>query len=296
MKHFFDVSVTKYSSQKNYSVYRPSSLNNPKDNSVMFVTEGYIQYAEVLSRCSNCLVYWPYKIEIPNEIVNKHVFVLCENPHNSYCTFFIENNITNLPPIEMVKNVNGAFISPNARIGENCKIFPGCYIGGEVVIGNGTYIGTGTKLLGRVTIGNNVIIRENTVIGADGLTTDRGSDGRATTMPQFGGVVIEDDVIIGALTSICRGAIDDTIIQRGAKISNHVSISHNVNIGPDTFIVGETILFGSASTGSKAWISGNVTIREGRHIGDKAKIGMGSVVTKDVEDNSIVKGNPAKPI
>ena len=113
-------------------------------------------------------------------------------------------------------------------------------------------------------------------------------------MPQFGRIILEDNVQIGALTVIARGAIDDTIIKKGAKIDNSSFVSHNVVIGEDTFVVGETILFGSSSVGSQTLISGNSTIRDGRHVGAKAKVGMGSVVIRDVEDGAVVKGNPAK--
>ena len=132
------------------------------------------------------------------------------------------------------------------------------------------------------------------MIGADGLSTDRDQNGRALTMPQFGGVILEDDVQIGALTVIARGAIDDTIIKRGSKIDNSSFISHNVIVGEDTFVVGETIMFGSSSTGKQAYISGNATIRDGHHIGDKAKVGMGAVVVENVADGAVVKGNPAR--
>ena len=113
-------------------------------------------------------------------------------------------------------------------------------------------------------------------------------------MPQFGGVVIEDGVQIGALTVIGRGAIDNTILRRGTKIDNSTFISHNVIIDEDTFVVGESIMFGSSSTGKQVYISGNSTIRNGCHIGDKAVVGMGSVVVKNVGNGAVVKGNPAK--
>ena len=171
---------------------------------------------------------------------------------------------------------------------------PGAYIGGEVELGDNCYIGAGARLVGEIHAGNNVVIRENSVVGADGLSTDRDEDGKALTMPQFGGVILGDDVQIGALTVIARGAIDYTIIGRGAKIDNSTFISHNVVLGEDTFVVGETIMFGSSSTGERAFISGNATIRDGRHVGTDAKVGMGAVVVKNVEDGAVVKGNPAK--
>lgn len=294
MKSYFDVSVTTYDSKMAFHVYRPASLSEPKDNAVMFVTEKYIDQAEKLHECTNCLVFWPEDVEVPEDIRARHCVVKSQSPRKSYCLFYRENNITNYPVKEKYKVIDGAFIAETAIIGKDCTIMPGAYIGGEVVMGNHCYVGTGTRLVGEIHIGNNVIIRENTVIGADGLSTNRDETGKAITMPQFGGVSIEDDVQIGALTVIARGAIDNTIIRRGSKVDNSAFISHNVILGENTFIVGETIMFGSSSTGDRAFISGNATIRDGRHVGTDAKVGMGAVVVKNVEDGAVVKGNPAK--
>lgn len=294
MKKYFSVNVSKYVEGKNFDVFRPASLNNPKDNAVMFIGEKYMSQAEALLKCKECLVFWPQNVEIPLEIKEKHAVCLVENERYGYCSFFRDNNITYYPPIEDYEVVNGAYIVKSASIGKNSTILPGVYIGGEVEIGDNCYIGTGTRIVGEVHIGSNVVIRENTVIGADGLSTDRDEYGRALTMPQFGGVIIEDDVQIGALSVIARGAIDNTVLKRGSKIDNSVFISHNVVIGEDSFVVGETIMFGSSSTGKQSFISGNSTIRDGRHIGDNAVVGMGSVVVKDVDNNTVVKGNPAR--
>lgn len=294
MKEFFKVDASKYDSSKNYFVVRPSSLNNPKDNSVMFVTEGYIDKWKAVLRVRECIVIWPESKEIPSELSELHAVILHREPRLGFAEFFRDNGITyNREPVSF-KTVNGAFICDGAKIGSNCKIFAGAYIDSEVVIGDNCYIGSGVKLIGSVKIGNNCIIRENTVIGSDGLTTRRDKNGKIVTIPQFGGVTIEDNVQIGALTVIGKGAIDDTVIHSGSRVDNSCFISHNVQIGEDTLVVGETIMFGSSSTGKQAYISGNSTIREGIAIGEKALIGMGSVVVKPVPDGAVVKGNPAK--
>ncbi len=294
MKEYFRVNVSKYIPGKDFDVVRPASLNNPKDNAVMFVTDKYGKDAAALMKCNNCLVFFSDKLAVPNTIQERHAVVICSKAQNAYCMFFRENGITYYPDIEDFVVVNGAYIAKTARIGDKCIILPGAYVGGNISIGSNCYIGSGARLVGDVTVGNNVIIRENTVIGADGLSTNRDQNGKGLTVPQFGGIVIEDDVQIGALTVIARGAIDDTVIKRGSKIDNSVFISHNVVLGEDTFVVGETIMFGSSSTGNQAFISGNSTIRDGRHIGTKSIVGMGAVVVKDVEDGGLVKGNPAK--
>ncbi len=295
MKHYFDVHVNKYLDNRDFSVYAPSSLDHPKDNTVMMVTSGFVNRADSLAQVRNCLVFWPEELDVPQEIEERHAVVKCSNPHLEFCRFFQTNQITNHPTPCEYEVINGAYICKGAVIGEEAVIFPGVYIGPEVTIGKHVYIGSGTKLLGKVIIGNNVVIRENTVIGADGLSTDRDENGKAVTMPQFGGVILEDDVQIGANTVIGRGAIDDTVICTGSKIDNCCFISHNVHIGADTFIVGESIMFGSSSTGEQVYISGNATIRNGIHIGSKSLVGMGAVVLKDVADQSVVVGNPAKP-
>lgn len=294
MKKYFNVNVEKYVKEKQFIIHRVASLNNPKDNAVMFIMDKYLDKIQTFSMVRECLVFWPKNIEIPQEINRVHAIVKCEDPHKEFARFFTDNNITYFPELEEMEVDNGAYISPNAKIGKNCKIFPGAYIGGQVEIGDDVYIGSGVKLLGEVYIGNKVIIRENTVIGADGLTTDRDEEGHALTLPQFGSVVLEDEVQIGANTVIARGAIDETRICRGVKIDNQTFISHNVKIGEDSFIVGETIMFGSSEVGKKCLISGNSTLMNGVYVGAESIVGAGAVVTKSVSKKSIVKGNPAR--
>ena len=295
MKNYFCVNVSKYNATYSFEVKRPASLNKPKNNSVMFILDGYVaDKADVLKKVNECLIYWPDTIEIPLDISQNNLVIRCNNPHTEYCKFFRDNNIVNIQNKIEFDYVSGAFISKKAIIGENVTIMPGVFIGNDVVVGDNSYIGSGAKIIGEVLIGKNVVIKENAIIGADGLTTDRDVDGSAITMPQFGSVIIEDNVQIGANTVIARGAIDETIIHKGAKIDNLCFISHNVEIGENTFVVGETIMFGSSSTGKNSMISGNSTIRNGIHIGEEALVGMGSVVTKNVSNKTIVKGNPAK--
>lgn len=294
MKEYFRVNVRKYCPDKDFDVVRPASLNKPKSQAVMFIMEKYMDQTAAFSEVENCLVFWPESVEIPDGIKERHAVYKVAEPHKEFARFFCDNGITYLPELEEYELINGAYIAKGAVIGRNCRIFPSAYIGSEVTMGDNVYIGSGAKLLGEIHIGNNVVIRENAVIGADGLTTDRDENGKALTIPQFGGVILEDDVQVGALTVIGRGAIDNTTIKRGSKIDNSCFISHNVQIGEDAFVVGETIMFGSSSLGDQGYISGNATIRDGRHVGSKAKVGMGAAVTRDVEDGAVVKGNPAR--
>lgn len=293
-REFFKVNVKQYSDNLNFEVVRPSSLNYPQNNSVMFLMEKYIADWEKLLSVRECLIFWPQAISLPQRLSEHHAIVCCENTRLEFCNFFKRNNIRNLPVHEKMANINGACVSENATIGDGTVIMPGAYISGQVKTGKNCYIGAGVKLMGQIDMGNNVVIRENSVLGSDGLSTDRDAKGSVVTMPQFGGIKIGDHVDIGANCVIARGAIDDTVICSGCKLDNSVFISHNVHLGKDTLIVGETIMFGSSSTGERAYISGNSSIRNKIRLGSDTIIGMGAVVTKNVEDGKVVLGNPAR--
>lgn len=293
-KKYFSIDISKYDSTKKYEVVRPASLSNPKDNAVMFVTEGFISHWESVLTVKDCLVIWPETIPVPEELSKRHAVLLSKEPRYGFAQFFYDNKVTYNTTPKPFDVVNGAYICKGATIGENTVIFPGAYIDSDVTIGDNCYIASGVRIVGHVKIGNDCIIRENTVIGSDGLTTRRDATGKVITIPQFGGVLIEDNVQIGANTVVCKGAIDDTTICSGTRIDNETFISHNVRIGKDTLIVGETLMMGSSSTGERVFISGDSVIRDGVRIGDDAFIGMGSVVVKPVADGVIVKGNPAK--
>lgn len=296
MKEFFKVPAAKYDPAKDYAVVRPASLDCPKNNSVMFVTHQYIDRWEAVLEVKECIVIWPKDEPVPDRLSQQHAVILHHEPRLGFAEFFRDNHITYNHRPAAYQVINGAYICEGAVIGNHCTIFPGAYIDSEVIIGDNCYIGSGVKLLGSVKIGNHCIIRENAVIGADGLTTRRDGDGRVVTIPQFGGVTVGNNVQIGALTVVAKGAIDDTVIRAGSRIDNCCFISHNVQVGEDTLVVGETIMFGSSSTGRQAFISGNSTIRDGVSVGNGAFVGMGSVVVKPVPDGGIVKGNPARGI
>lgn len=294
MSTFFNVNASKYVAGKDFCVVRPASLNRPQDHAVMFIMKERIEQAAAFSGVKECLIFWPDSEPVPEELGRLHAVVPCDNPKLCYCRFFRDNHIDNLPRKEAFDVVDGAYIAKGARIGANATVMPGAYIGGEVVLGDNVYIGAGAKLLGRISVGNNVVIRENAVIGSDSLTTDREADGSAVTMPQFGSVVIEDNAQIGANTVVNRGAIDETRIGSGAKISGACYVSHNVQIGKNAFIVGETMLLGSSSVGADCLVSGNCVVNVATSVGENSTIGMGSVVTRDIPDRVIAFGTPAK--
>lgn len=294
LKEFFCIDASAYDETKSFQVVRPASLLNPKNNAVLFVTEEFMKYWEEVLNVEECIVIWPENQPVPEKLAKKHAVILSKEPRYGFAQFFHENHVTyNVMP-KPYQMKNGAMICEGAEIGEGTIIFPGAYVDGDVKIGKNCYIASGVRIVGNVKIGDDCIIRENTVIGSDGLTTRRNEEGRIITIPQFGGVVIENNVQIGANSVICKGAIDNTIIGSGSRIDNSSFISHNVKIGKDTIIVGEVLMMGSSSTGDRAYLSGNVVVRDGVSVGSDAFLGMGSVVTKNVPAGATVKGNPAK--
>ncbi len=189
---------------------------------------------------------------------------------------------------------SGSVIGPNVHIGENVKIGCNCSISGNVTIGSGTVIADNVVIRNRVTIGSNCVIQSLTVIGEDGYGYSEDDHHIKTMIKHFGGVSIGDNVFIGSHTNIARGTIDDTVIECGTKIAPSTHIGHNNYIDKNASIICSK-LFGSVTVGENAYISAS-TVRNQAKIGKDAIVGMGSVVTTDVEANKIVVGVPAKVI
>lgn len=186
-----------------------------------------------------------------------------------------------------------AIISDEAIIGENVHIGPYCVIG-NASIGKNTIILSNVRIYDEVIIGDNCYIKEGSVIGGAGFGYETDENGNRFRFPQIGGVIIGNNVEIGSNTCIDRGALSDTIIKDFAKIDNLCHIAHNVEIGRNAMIVACSEVSGSCCIGDNSWISPNVSIRDWRKIGNNSLVGIGGVVVKDVPDNEIWMGNPAK--
>ena len=188
-----------------------------------------------------------------------------------------------------------AVIDDNARIGDNVTIYPNVFIGKESCIGDDSVIYASVSIREGVVIGKRAIIHCNSVIGDDGFGYLQ-IKGRHTKIPQIGTVEIGDDVEIGSMVTICRAALDKTIIGNGVKIDNHSHIAHNVTIGDNTMLIAYAKIAGGARIGKNVMIAEDVGITDHATIGDNCVIGGGSNVYKSLEPGSIVWGSPAKPI
>lgn len=185
-----------------------------------------------------------------------------------------------------------SYISENVVLGENVKIYPNCFIGENVVMGNNVTILAGAKIHSDTVIGNNCVIYSGAVIGADGFGFAPNEDGSYTKIPQIGNVVIEDNVDIGANTTIDKATMGSTIIRKGVKLDNHIQIGHNVEIGANTVIAAQTGIAGSTKIGNNGMIGGQVGIVGHLTIGNNVRIQAQSGVGRNVKDNEILQGSP----
>ncbi|HEY3384004.1 MAG TPA: UDP-3-O-(3-hydroxymyristoyl)glucosamine N-acyltransferase [Vicinamibacterales bacterium] len=190
-----------------------------------------------------------------------------------------------------------AFVS----IDDDVSIGNGVVIGPHVAIGRGVTIGDGCRIHSRVTvregcrIGRRVVVQDGAVIGSDGFGFAKREDGTYEKIPQPGRVVIEDDVEIGANTTIDRPAIGETRIGAGAKIDNLVQVAHGVHVGRNTLLCAQVGIAGSASIGNDVVLAGQVGVAGHLEIGDRVTATAQTGIPNSVEPGTLVSGYPAIP-
>lgn len=183
----------------------------------------------------------------------------------------------------------GALIGRDVTMEEYVTVAPGA------VIGDGCYLMRGAAVGPRVRLGRRCVLKENAALGDAGFGFGMAPGLPHVRIPQLGGVIIGDDVEVGAFSSVGAGTIRPTVIEDGAKISNHVHIAHNCVIGRGTIVTCGVSVSGSTRIGAGCWLAPQAVLRNKLVVGDYAFIGMGAVVVKDVDPGLTVLGNPARP-
>lgn len=185
-----------------------------------------------------------------------------------------------------------SYIGQNVVLGNNVKIYPNSFIGDNVVIGDNVYIFAGAKIYSETIIGNNCTIHSGTIIGADGFGFAPNEEGEYNKVPQIGNVIIEDNVDIGANTTIDRATLGSTIIRKGVKLDNQIQIAHNVEVGKNTVIAAQTGVAGSTKIGENCMIGGQVGIAGHLTIGNNVRLQAQSGVARNIKDDEILQGSP----
>ena len=282
--------------KSNIIIKKISSIESADTNSITFIdNKKYFKNLDS-TKAGACI--------ISDEGLSKYTskgrlsFLVSKNPYLSYVKLLYifypdainlnKNKINVSKSSQISKNAD---LKDNVSIGDNTIINSFTSIGPNVYIGKNCFIGNNVSI-SNTYIGNNVIIQDGTIIGQDGFGYVNNGK-KYIKVPQIGIVKINDDVEIGSNCAIDRGSLNYTEIKKGVKIDNLVHIAHNVVIGENTVIAGQTGIAGSSSIGKNVLMGGQVGISGHLSINDNVQIGAQSGVTKNISKNSIVSGTPS---
>ena len=298
------------SEAKNIMIDNVSTLRGATTNDLTFLSNTKYRDEVLSTKATACLLDTKVFEKVNNEVSNNLYLIVVENAHVAFAhiaSVFYPEGI-----VEKTEISKFAHISDSAVLGTNCQVMCGSYIGNDVKLGNNVvihpnvYIGDnviiddGAVIYDSVsvkycTIGKRVIIHPGAKIGQDGFSY-ASDNGKHIKIPQFGIVVIGNDVEIGANTTIDRGAIEDTIIGDMTKIDNLVQIGHNVVVGKGCIIVAQTGIAGSSKLGNYVVLGGQVGIAGHLNIGDQVQAGAQSGIIRDIPPQEVVFGSPALPL
>jgi UDP-3-O-[3-hydroxymyristoyl] glucosamine N-acyltransferase len=185
-------------------------------------------------------------------------------------------------------------VSEHASIGDGVQLYPQVYVGDHVKIGEGTILYPGVKVYEGCEIGSRCVIHAGAIIGADGFGFAPNQENNYEKVPQVGRVIMEDHVEIGANTTIDRATMGATILRKGVKLDNLIMIAHNVEVGENTVIAGQSGISGSTKVGKNCMFGGQVGLIGHIQIASGVKIAAQSGITKDIKQEGIVvQGSPA---
>jgi len=287
-----------------YIVESVATLLNAQSHQVTFLTNSAYRKQLVSSQAGAVILSKDDSVECPTNAI------ISTNPYATYAKIaaLLSPSESYDPGIHHSAHIdNDATISDSASIAAGVVIESGVIIadavriGAGCVVGKNSKIGAGSVLAANITITHNCdigernIIHPGVVIGADGFGQAI-ENGKWIKVPQLGGVVIGDDVEIGANTTIDRGAIEDTIIEDNVKLDNQIQVAHNVKIGAHTAIAGCTAIAGSTKIGKHCRIAGMVGIVGHLEIADNVMVTAKSLVTHSIKEAGVYSaGTPLEP-
>lgn len=274
-------------------------LSNPKYESFLYTTQASVVIVSdnfIPTQAVNCTLI---KVKDPYSafsiLLEKYNEALNQIKPNAG----IEQPCFIHPTAKIGKNV---FIGPfctiekGVEIGDNCSIYTQVYIGADSKIGSDCMIFPGVKIYTRSILGNRINIHANAVIGSDGFGFAPQANGTYNKIAQIGNVVIEDDVEIGANTTIDRATMGSTFIRKGAKLDNLIQIAHNVEIGANAVVAAQTGISGSTKLGENSVVGGQVGIAGHLNLAKGTQIGAQAGINFNTEENKQWHGSPAQPL
>ncbi|NNM45782.1 UDP-3-O-(3-hydroxymyristoyl)glucosamine N-acyltransferase [Knoellia koreensis] len=268
------------------SILGVSASSSPEPGTLSFIQAESVPF-EAVSAFPDTLFL------VPNgsEAAQSDNTIEVANPRLAYALvlrdLLVEEHETQIAPTSVVGQ--GVAIGESVTIGDFCVLEDGVQIGDYVVIGPHSVLRSGVR------VGPYTRIGSHASIGGPGFGFEMDESGRPIRIGHRGGVDIGAHVEIGQQVSIAQGTIEPTVIRDHVKIDDCVFIAHNVSIDENSFIIAGAEISGSVRIGRGVWISPEVTVINKVSIGDEALVGIGAVVVRDVEANTIVAGVPAKP-
>jgi UDP-3-O-[3-hydroxymyristoyl] glucosamine N-acyltransferase len=286
-------------------IHTLSRIEDAKEGSITFLAHD--KYLPFLDRTNASAVLVSDDLEFDQK--NSTTLIRVRDPYAAFTQLLIEWSTDHNPKQEGIHPTaiinssaqigNGVFLGPYACVGANSVVKDGVQIHAHSIIGDNVIVQTNTILHPRVTIlndseiGKNCILHSGVVIGSDGFGFAPQKNQVYLKIPQLGRVIINDNVEIGANTTIDRATLGSTIIGEGVKLDNLVQIAHNVEIGSHTVIAAQTGIAGSSKIGSRCVIGGQVGIIGHLKLGNGVQIQGQSGVIKNIPDGKAVQGTPA---
>jgi len=186
-----------------------------------------------------------------------------------------------------------AYIGKNVQLGKGVQIYPHCYIGDNVRVGDNTVLYSGVKIYYNCAVGKDCILHAGVVIGSDGFGFEPDANKVNQKLPQIGNVIIEDDVEIGANTTVDRAMMGSTIVRKNAKLDNLVQIGHNVEVGESDFLCAQVGIAGSTKLGAHSIFAGQVGVAGHIELPDNCVFGAQSGVSGNIRKPGMYQGSPA---
>jgi UDP-3-O-[3-hydroxymyristoyl] glucosamine N-acyltransferase len=271
------------------NIEKPRSISQPVAHSLFFVKKFRPDWVALLNSAQDSLVL--AGPEYAGHLRISHILV--SRPRLALARVMRKFFTPALPTAEVAAT---AVVHPGTRLGKRVSIGQYCVIGESVDIGDDTVIAHHVVIAPGSRIGCRCVIKSHAVIGEDGFGIEFDEDGRPLRLPHIGGVVLGNDVEVGALCTIAKGTLGDTILEDDVKLDDHVHIAHNVSIGAGTLLTACAEISGSVQIGKHVWVGPNASVMNGIKIADETLIGLGAVVIRSSQRGQRLVGNPARPL